>query len=183
MVDPATIQCDVATICEAVGRPELLFIHSTRTVVRWQRRELRPGTPWIGEPSRTKRANVVATALANKNARIAWAVPTHRAVYAAPDRPGGDEASTSRGSVIMTARGAAPSSGKPDSRHGRRSPGFDRSQTSADTISASGASTRRICRSDRRICRSDTWPQAAVDPEPCDALATQEPSIPEENYY
>jgi len=74
-----------------------LLIHGARTVVRWQRPEARPGTPWIKKLSKTKHANVVATALANKNARIAWAVLTRKQVYAAPHRAGVDATAALRG--------------------------------------------------------------------------------------
>lgn len=74
-----------------------LLIHGARTVVRWQRPETRPGTPWIKKLSKTKHANVVATALANKNARIAWAVLTRKEVYAAPHPAGVDATAALRG--------------------------------------------------------------------------------------
>jgi transposase len=58
-----------------------LLIHGARSVLRWQAPENRLGTPWVKKLIKTKHANVVATAMANKNARIAWSVLTRKQVY------------------------------------------------------------------------------------------------------
>lgn len=58
-----------------------LLIHGARSVLRWQAPESRPGTPWVKKLIKMKHANVVATAMANKNARIAWSVLTRKEVY------------------------------------------------------------------------------------------------------
>lgn len=69
-----------------------LLIHGARALLRWQAPEKRPGSPWVKKLIKTKHANVVATAMANKNARIAWAVLTRKQVYDPQHRAAGVDA-------------------------------------------------------------------------------------------
>ena len=68
------------------GDPYLrkLLIHGARTVLRWRRVGRNVDSPWLAELIKRKPANVAATALANKNARIVWALLTRKEVYAPP---------------------------------------------------------------------------------------------------
>jgi len=62
-----------------------LLIHGARAVILAARRKADQGG-WLQELLKRRNANVVAVALANKNARIAWALLAHdrsfRADYA-----------------------------------------------------------------------------------------------------
>lgn len=58
-----------------------LFIHGARAVLsRWDE-EKSPFSPWLKELKKTKPFNVVCVALANKLARIAWAVLSRKQVF------------------------------------------------------------------------------------------------------
>ena len=61
-----------------------LLIHGARSVLRWRRNGHSVGSPWIMKLIAKKSPNVAATALANKNARIAWALLTREEVYTPP---------------------------------------------------------------------------------------------------
>ena len=68
-----------------------LLVHGARAVIRWQRRPNPQPRPWLAALLERRHINVAAAALANKNARVAWALlrrggsylPTHQANPAA----------------------------------------------------------------------------------------------------
>ena len=59
-----------------------LLVHGARAVIRWQRRANARPLPWLAALLGRKHVNVAAAALANKNARIAWALLTRGQAYA-----------------------------------------------------------------------------------------------------
>lgn len=61
----------------------LLIIGAT-TVVRWARRRGAPAGTWLARMLLTKPPKLIAVALANKLARIAWALMARGGVYQAP---------------------------------------------------------------------------------------------------
>jgi len=61
----------------------LLFVGAT-AVIRFARSKSSPGTAWINRLLARKPAKLVAAALANKMARIAWAVLARQEAYRAP---------------------------------------------------------------------------------------------------
>ncbi|MGF6174722.1 transposase [Ensifer sp. 4252] len=61
----------------------LLIIGAT-TVVRWARRRGAPAGTWLARMLLTKPPKLIAVALANKLARIAWALMARGGVYEAP---------------------------------------------------------------------------------------------------
>ncbi|WP_085026556.1 IS110 family transposase [Ensifer aridi] len=61
----------------------LLIIGAT-TVVRWARRRGAPAGTWLARMLLTKPPKLIAVALANKLARIAWALMAREGVYQAP---------------------------------------------------------------------------------------------------
>lgn len=69
------------------GDPYLrkLLIHGARSVVRWRRAGVNATAGWLAELIKSKPPNVAATALANKNARIVWALLTRKQTYKAPN--------------------------------------------------------------------------------------------------
>lgn len=58
-----------------------LFIHGARSVVRQVERHPERAAPWLKQLLARRPKNVVAVALANKNARIAWALLAHGRDY------------------------------------------------------------------------------------------------------
>ena len=60
-----------------------LLVHGARAVIRWQRRVNARPLPWLAALLGRRHVNVAAAALANKNARIAWALLTRNEMYAA----------------------------------------------------------------------------------------------------
>lgn len=60
-----------------------LLIHGARTVVRWQGTRKTGGSEWLQGLLVRRHVNVAAVAVANKNARIAWAVLSTGEVYQA----------------------------------------------------------------------------------------------------
>jgi transposase len=58
-----------------------LLVHGARAVIRWQRRPNARPLPWLAALLGRKHVNVAAAALANKNARIAWALLTRQEAY------------------------------------------------------------------------------------------------------
>jgi transposase len=58
-----------------------LLIHGARAVVAQARRHPERATPWLRQLLRRRPPNVVAVALANKNARTAWALLAHGRDY------------------------------------------------------------------------------------------------------
>jgi transposase len=72
-----------------------LLIIAASGVVRWAKRKGVPADSWLGRMLARKPPMLVIVALANKNARIAWALLTKGGVYRAPASPprrGGREA-------------------------------------------------------------------------------------------
>lgn len=63
-----------------------LLIHGARAVVRVCERKLETDT-WLKRLMRRRNKNVAAVALANKNARIAWALLRHDREYASDYTP------------------------------------------------------------------------------------------------
>jgi transposase len=58
-----------------------LLIHGARSVLRQVERHPERADPWLREMLKRRPKNVVAVALANKNARIAWALLAHERDY------------------------------------------------------------------------------------------------------
>jgi transposase len=63
-----------------------LLITACSTVVQWARRKGVPAT-WLGQMLTRKPPMLVVVALANKTARIAWALLAKGGVYQAPAVP------------------------------------------------------------------------------------------------
>ena len=61
-----------------------LLIIAASTVVRWAKRKGVPADSWLGRMLALKPPMLVIVAVANKNARIAWALLTKGGVYRAP---------------------------------------------------------------------------------------------------
>ena len=62
-----------------------LLVSGAVSVVRWASRKGAPEGSWHGRMLKKKPCLVVAAALANRTARIAWALMTKGGVYQAPD--------------------------------------------------------------------------------------------------
>jgi transposase len=62
-----------------------LLVSGAMAVVRWASRKGAPEGSWLGRMLKKKPRLVVAVALANRTARIAWALMTKGGVYQAPD--------------------------------------------------------------------------------------------------
>lgn len=60
-----------------------LLIHGARSVLFSLKRRAEPGEGWIARLTARRNANIAAVALANKNARIVWALLAHGRVYQA----------------------------------------------------------------------------------------------------
>lgn len=64
-----------------------LLIHGARTIMRWRRRGVGlAGSPWLAGLIERRPVNVTTVALANKNARIVWAMMMRGESFR---RPGG----------------------------------------------------------------------------------------------
>lgn len=63
------------------GYVRRLLVHGARTVVRWQKRYAK--SVWLGDLLVRRPVNVATVALANKNARIAWALMRRNETYQA----------------------------------------------------------------------------------------------------
>jgi transposase len=61
-----------------------LLIVAASAVVRWAKRKGVPATSWLGRMLSRKPPMLVIVALANKNARVAWALLAKGGVYQAP---------------------------------------------------------------------------------------------------
>lgn len=61
-----------------------LLIIAASAVVRWAKRKGVPAGAWLGRMLARKPPMLVIVALANKNARIAWALLAKGGVYRAP---------------------------------------------------------------------------------------------------
>ena len=75
-----------------------LLIHGARSVQRVSANKTDSRSRWLNSISARRHKNVAAVALANKNARIAWAVLSKGCVYRAPD-----ERDECAGPVLSTA--------------------------------------------------------------------------------
>lgn len=58
-----------------------LLIHGARTVLRWRRSRPETRSPWIAGLLERRPPNVVTTAMANKTARVIWAMLTRGEIY------------------------------------------------------------------------------------------------------
>jgi transposase len=58
-----------------------LLIHGTRSVLRVAARHADPTTTWLKGVQARRNANIAAVALANKHARIVWALLAHDRDY------------------------------------------------------------------------------------------------------
>ena len=58
-----------------------LMIHGARAVVGWRKRRPMAGDPWLGGLLARRHVNVATVALANKSARIAWALMARGRIY------------------------------------------------------------------------------------------------------
>lgn len=65
------------------GDPYLhkLLLHGARSVVRWRGRMPISRPAWVERLLARRPVNVAVTTLANKNARVAWALLQHRKTY------------------------------------------------------------------------------------------------------
>ena len=61
-----------------------LLIHGARAVVQRAERRVDTQGRWLWALKRRKGTNVAAVALANKNARVIWALLAHDEVYRLP---------------------------------------------------------------------------------------------------
>jgi transposase len=68
------------------GYVRRLLVHGARTVVRWQKRRA-PTPTWLGDLLMRRPVNVATVALANKNARIAWALMVRNETFQAGFAP------------------------------------------------------------------------------------------------
>ncbi|MDN0077117.1 IS110 family transposase [Crenobacter sp. SG2303] len=62
-----------------------LLVHGARAVIRVAESKVHYASSWLGKVIGRRNKNVAAVALANKNARIVWALLTHDREYAASD--------------------------------------------------------------------------------------------------
>jgi len=60
-----------------------LLIHGARSVLRFAARHADPTTKWLQGLQARRNANIAAVALANKQARIVWALLAHDREYQA----------------------------------------------------------------------------------------------------
>ena len=58
------------------GHLRRLLVHGAQAVLRWHRAHPNDRRPWLDELLRRRPVNVVAVAIANKNARTIWALLT-----------------------------------------------------------------------------------------------------------
>jgi transposase len=61
-----------------------LLIHGARAALRFAARKHDPRNRWIGAIRARRGVNIAAVALANKNARVLWALLAHNEDYQAP---------------------------------------------------------------------------------------------------
>ena len=83
-----------------------LLIIAASGVVRWAKRKGVPVGSWLGRMLARKPPMLVIVALANKNARVAWALLAKGGIYRAP----------ADATLLGPGRGAAPYWSKPRSR-------------------------------------------------------------------
>lgn len=58
-----------------------LLIHGARAIVGWRKRSIRPRDQWIDGLLGRRHINVATVALANKSARVAWALMMKESIY------------------------------------------------------------------------------------------------------
>ena len=58
-----------------------LLIHGARSVLRVAARHTNPTTSWLTHVQRRRNTNIAAVALANKHARVVWALLAHDREY------------------------------------------------------------------------------------------------------
>ena len=58
-----------------------LLVHGARTVLRWRRAKPSAEIEWTDKLMERRPTNVVLVAMANKTARVAWALPRHQRTY------------------------------------------------------------------------------------------------------
>ncbi len=58
-----------------------LLVHGARTVLRWRRAKPGTGSGWTDRLLARRPTNVVLVAMANKTARVAWALLRHERIY------------------------------------------------------------------------------------------------------
>lgn len=58
-----------------------LMIHGARAIVGWRKRSARTSDHWIDGLMDRRHINVVTVALANKSARVAWALMVRQSTY------------------------------------------------------------------------------------------------------
>jgi transposase len=63
------------------GYLRMLLIHGARAVIRVAERKLDPTDSWLKRLVGRRHKNVAAVALANKNARIVWALLAHNRAF------------------------------------------------------------------------------------------------------
>ena len=59
-----------------------LLIHGSRSVMRWRGKSW----TWLAKLRARRPANVAVVAVANKTARVIWAMLRHGGIYGAPER-------------------------------------------------------------------------------------------------
>jgi len=64
-----------------------LLVHGARAVVRWRRTDTAPSWRWLAGLVSRRPTNVATVALANKTARIAWAILTRQETYRTASTP------------------------------------------------------------------------------------------------
>ena len=57
------------------------MIHGARAIVGWRKRAARTSDHWIDGLMGRRHINVVTVALANKSARVAWALMVRESIY------------------------------------------------------------------------------------------------------
>ena len=58
-----------------------LLVHGARTVLRWRRAKPGTGPGWTDRLLARRPTNVVLVAMANKTARVAWALLRYERIY------------------------------------------------------------------------------------------------------
>ena len=118
-----------------------LLVHGARTVLRWRRAKPGTGPGWTDRLLARRPTNVVLVAMANKTARVAWALLRYERIYRpTPALPAGKPGSNCEGDDDLMAKQGSTRD-RPNPRHcpsiklvsltGRRSFGFNQGQRSA----------------------------------------------------
>ena len=85
---------DARTICKALGGRwhgrygylRRLLVHGSRAVLRWTRFRPERRSPWLEGMLARRPTNVVLVAMANKTARVVWAMLSRSETYNHPRR-------------------------------------------------------------------------------------------------